>query len=292
MLNKKRFLFLIILFAILLLSSSLVLAQRKNIVETAIEAGSFTTLVKAVQEAGLVDALSGPGPFTVFAPTDDAFAEIPEDALKALLMDKDELTAVLTNHVVPRNLFAAQVIRENSLISLQGGALSVNATDEGVMIDDANVVQADILCTNGKIHVIDKVLMPKNIVETAIGAGIFDTLVTAVQAADLVETLSGPGPFTVFAPTDGAFAKVPAPVLNGLLADKEQLTQVLTYHVAPGKLMAEDVVTMNTIKTVQGSEITVNYDCMGVMVDNAIILNTDIVATNGVIHVIDEVILP
>jgi len=279
------------LLLLFVLSTTFAFAQHKTIVETAIEAGSFTTLVKAVQEAGLVEALSGPGPLTVFAPTDEAFAEIPAETLNALLQDKEKLTSVLTYHVVAGNLLGAQVVRKNSIITLQGGALSVDISD-GIKIDDANIIETDIKTSNGRIHVIDKVLMPKNIVETAVGAGIFNTLVTAVQAAELVDVLSGPGPFTVFAPTDAAFAKVPASLLNELLADKEQLTQVLTYHVVPGKLMAEDVVAMDKIKTVQGSEITVNYDCSGVMVDNAMVVNTDIVTSNGVIHVIDAVILP
>ena len=279
------------LLLIFVLSTTYVFAQQKTIVETAVEAGSFTTLVKAVQEAGLVEALSGPGPLTVFAPTDEAFAEIPAETLNALLQDKEKLISVLTYHVVAGNLLGAQVVRKNSIITLQGGALSVDISD-GLKVDDANVIEADIRASNGRIHVIDKVLMPKNIVETAVGAGIFNTLVTAVQEAGLVDVLSGPGPFTVFAPTDAAFAKVPASMLNDLLADKEQLAQVLTYHVVPGKLMAEDVVAMDKIKTVQGNEITVNYDCSGVMVDNALVVNTDIVASNGVIHVIDAVILP
>jgi transforming growth factor-beta-induced protein len=276
---------------IFVLSTNFAFAQHKTIVETAIEAGSFTTLVKAVQEAGLFEALSGPGPLTVFAPTDEAFAEIPAETLNALLQDKEKLTSVLTYHVVAGNLLGAQVVRKNSIITLQGGAMSVDISD-GIKVDDANIIETDIRASNGRIHVIDKVLMPKNIVETAVGAGIFNTLVTAVQEAGLVDVLSGPGPFTVFAPTDAAFAKVPASVLNDLLADKEQLAQVLTYHVVPGKLMAEDVVAMDKIKTVQGNEITVNYDCSGVMVDNALVVNTDIVASNGVIHVIDAVILP
>ena len=276
---------------IFILSTTLVFAQHKTIVETAVEAGIFTTLVKAVQEAGLVEALSDPGPLTVFAPTDEAFAEIPAETLNALLQDKEKLTAVLTYHVVAGNLLGAQVMRKNSIITLHGGALSVDVSD-GIKVDDANIIETDIRTSNGRIHVIDKVLMPKNIVETAVGAGIFNTLVTAVQEAGLVEVLSGPGPFTVFAPTDAAFAKVPASVLNELLADKEQLTQVLTYHVVPGKLMAGDVLAMDKIKTVQGNEITVNYDCSGVMVDNALVINTDIVTSNRVIHVIDGVILP
>ena len=288
---KKILLVSISLLLLFVLSTTFAFAQHKTIVETAIEAGSFTTLVKAVQEAGLVEALSAPGPLTVFAPTDEAFAEIPSETLNALLQDKEKLTSVLTYHVVAGNLLGAQVVRKNSIITLQGGAMSVDVSD-GIKVDDANIIETDIRASNGRIHVIDKVLMPKNIVETAVGAGIFNTLVTAVQEAGLVDVLSGPGPFTVFAPTDSAFAKVPASVLNDLLADKEQLAQVLTYHVVPGKFMAEDVVAMDKIKTVQGSEITVNYDCSGVMVDNAMVVNTDIVTSNGVIHVIDAVILP
>jgi len=287
----KTILYFSILVIVILLTTSIGMAQQKTIVETAIEAGSFKTLVKAVQAAGLVEVLNGPGPFTVFAPTDEAFAEIPEETLNALLMDKEKLASVLTYHVVKGRLLAAQVLRKNSLITLQGGALSVDAMD-GVKIDGARIIATDISCSNGKIHVIDKVLMPKNIVETAIGAGIFNTLVTAVQAADLVDVLSGPGPFTVFAPTDSAFAKVPAPTLNALLADKDALSDVLTYHVVPGKLMANDVISMGMVKTVQGSEITVNDDCAGVMLDDALVVKTNIVTSNGVIHVIDTVLLP
>jgi uncharacterized surface protein with fasciclin (FAS1) repeats len=131
----------------------------------------------------------------------------------------------------------------------------------------------------------------KSIVETAIEAGSFSTLVTAVKAAGLVETLSGPGPFTVFAPTDEAFAKLPAGMVENLLKDKEKLTAVLTYHVVPGKVMAADVVQLKSAKTVQGQEITINTEG-GVKVDNANVITTDIECTNGVIHVIDACILP
>ena len=131
----------------------------------------------------------------------------------------------------------------------------------------------------------------KSIVETAIEAGSFSTLVTAVKAAGLVETLSGPGPFTVFAPTDEAFSKLPSGMVENLLKDKEKLTAVLTYHVVPGKVMAADVVQLKSAKTVQGQEITINTED-GVKVDNANVITTDIECTNGVIHVIDACILP
>jgi uncharacterized surface protein with fasciclin (FAS1) repeats len=129
------------------------------------------------------------------------------------------------------------------------------------------------------------------IVDIAVQAGSFKTLVQAVQAAGLVETLSGEGPFTVFAPTDEAFAQIPAETLQAVLADKEKLTAILTYHVVPGKLMAADVVRSTQLQTVQGQSITVSTEG-GVRVDNANVIQTDIEADNGVIHVIDQVIMP
>ncbi|GEM_PF-824975 len=130
-----------------------------------------------------------------------------------------------------------------------------------------------------------------DIVDVAVGAGDFTTLMAAVKAAGLVETLKGEGPFTVFAPTDEAFAKIPEADLQALLADKDALTAVLTYHVVPGKVMAADVVGMNSAETVQGSSITIDTSD-GVTVDGANVVKTDIAASNGVIHVIDSVIIP
>ncbi len=132
---------------------------------------------------------------------------------------------------------------------------------------------------------------PRDIVHVAAGAGTFGTLLAALEAADLVETLSGEGPFTVFAPTDEAFAKIPKSDLDALLADREKLAAVLTYHVAPGKLMAKDVVALDSVATVQGQSIDIATDD-GVTVDGAKVLETDITASNGIIHVIDTVILP
>jgi uncharacterized surface protein with fasciclin (FAS1) repeats len=132
----------------------------------------------------------------------------------------------------------------------------------------------------------------KDIVDTAVGAGSFNTLVTAVKAAGLVETLKSAGPFTVFAPTDEAFAKVPKATLDALLADKEALKKVLLYHVVAGNVMAKDVVGLKEAKTVQGSSAKVTVKGGKVMIDNANVVKTDILCTNGVIHVIDSVILP
>ena len=132
----------------------------------------------------------------------------------------------------------------------------------------------------------------KTIVETAVAAGSFNTLMTAVKAAGLVETLSGDGPFTVFAPTDDAFAKLPAGTMESLLMDKEKLTAILTYHVVAGNVMAKDVVDLTSAKTVNGQSLTITVNDGSVMVDGAKVVKTDIVCSNGVIHVIDAVVLP
>ena len=132
----------------------------------------------------------------------------------------------------------------------------------------------------------------KDIVDTAVQAGSFNTLAKALQAADLVGTLKGKGPYTVFAPTDEAFAKLPEGALDNLLADPEQLKKVLLLHVVPGKVMAADVVKMKTAKTAEGSEVSIQVRGNSVMVNGSTVTQTDILASNGVIHVIDSVILP
>ncbi|KGK99706.1 beta-Ig-H3/fasciclin [Methanococcoides methylutens] len=276
--------------------------EEMDIVDTAVSAGSFTTLVQAVQAAGLEDTLRGEGPFTVFAPTDEAFAALPEGTLDALLADEEALAAVLTYHVVAGEVMAADVAGLESAETVQGESVTFDTMD-GVKVNDANVVQADIETSNGVIHVIDKVLLPPSmmeeeaeeemdIVDTAIDAGSFTTLVQAVQAAGLEETLRSEGPFTVFAPTDEAFAALPEGTLDALLADEEALAGVLTYHVVAGEYMAADVVTMDSAETVQGSEITFTVTDDGVMVNDATVVITDIEASNGVIHVIDAVLIP
>jgi uncharacterized surface protein with fasciclin (FAS1) repeats len=160
----------------------------------------------------------------------------------------------------------------------------------------ATTAFADECPLSGKTHVVQVVhaTQAKDIVDTAVGAGDFTTLVAAVKAAGLVETLKGAGPFTVFAPTDAAFAKLPKGTLESLLKpeNKEKLVGILTYHVVPGKVMAADVVKLSEAKTVQGSPVKITVDGGKVKVDDANVVKTDIGCTNGVIHVIDSVILP
>ena len=262
-----------------------------DIVDTAVAAGQFQTLVAAVQAAGLVEALKGEGPFTVFAPTDEAFAKLPAGTVDALLKDPEKLGAILKYHVVAGKVTAADVAKIQEARTLQGQTLTID-TKKGVRIDNAKVMAADIECSNGVIHVIDTVLLPKeDIIGVATRAGQFKTLLTAIEAAGLTDTLRSAGPFTVFAPTDEAFAKLPAGALDALLKDKDKLRAVLTYHVVSGKVTAADVAKLSEAKTVEGSTVKIDTSS-GVKVNDAQVVKADIQACNGVIHVIDAVILP
>lgn len=263
----------------------------KDIVDTAVSAGSFNTLAAALKAAGLVDTLKGKGPFTVFAPTDEAFAKLPKGTVEGLLKDPPKLRQVLKYHLVSGNVMAKDVIKLTSAKTLLGQSVSIDASD-GVKVNNATVVKADIPCSNGVIHVLDAVILPMDdVIDIAGKAGSFKTLMAAIDAAGLNDTLRGEGPFTVFAPTDEAFAKLPAGTVEGLLKDVPKLKQILLYHVVPGKNMAAEVVKMSTAKTAQGQSVRISTSD-GVKVDGANVVKTDVAAANGVIHVIDAVILP
>jgi uncharacterized surface protein with fasciclin (FAS1) repeats len=267
----------------------------------------FSILVEAVAAADLATALSGPGPFTVFAPTNDAFSALLTElgVTKAeLLANKPLLAAVLKYHVLPAKVLKAAVPAGQAITPLEGGIFKVDPAGADLVITDgrnrtARIVVADVPASNGVIHAIDKVLLPAdmNIVETAIATPSFSILVEAVTAADLAGTLSGTGPFTVFAPTDAAFAALLTELgitKAQLLADTALLTKVLTYHVVPGRVLKAAVPVGTPITTVEGETFTVNASLA--ITDqrgrSASITATDVLASNGVIHVIDKVILP
>lgn len=279
-------------------SGSWAMAQEApgDIVDVASGAGIFQTLLTAVGVAGLEDTLRSEGPFTVFAPTDDAFAAIPADTLNALLNDVDALTNVLLYHVVAGAAVpASEVVGLTEVTTANGLVLPIDASN-GVRVGNANVLQTDVIASNGIIHVIDSVLLPPaaelDIVDTAVAAGRFSTLVAAVEAAGLVDALRGDGPFTVFAPNDEAFAKLPAGTVEALLADPDALAQILLYHVVSGELTASDVLSRNQVETLNGARAAISSDASGAFIDNARILTTDIFTSNGVIHEIDSVIIP
>ena len=268
--------------------------ETRDIVEVAAEDGRFTTLVAAVEAAGLVDALKAEGPLTVFAPTDEAFAALPEGTVDALLNDIPTLTEILTYHVVEGKVMAADVVELENALTLQGQNVGIRVEDGSVYIDDAQVIITDIETANGVIHVIDAVVQPetRDIVEVAAEDGRFTTLVAAVEAAGLVDALKAEGPLTVFAPTDDAFAALPEGSVDALLNDIPTLTEVLLYHVVDGKVMAEDVVDLGLVQTLQGQYLDINVDDGMVFLDGAEVIITDIETANGVIHVIDAVVQP
>ncbi len=280
---------------------------KLDVVDTAVADGRFTTLVAAVTAAGLVDTLKGEGPFTVFAPTDDAFAALPEGTVEALLADIPTLTNILLYHVAPGKLMAADVVALDGKeipTALEGQSLKVSVMDGKVFLNETTeIIITDIEVANGVIHVIDAVLLPPtdemaklDIVDTAVADGRFTTLVAAVTAAGLVDTLKGEGPFTVFAPTDDAFAALPEGTVEALLNDIPTLTNILLYHVAPGKLMAADVVALDGMEiptALEGQSLKVTVKDGKVFLNETTeIIITDIEVANGVIHVINAVLLP
>jgi len=270
--------------------------EPQDIVDIAVDDGRFTTLVAALQAADLVDTLKGEGPFTVFAPTDDAFDKLPAGTVEGLLEDIPTLSNILLYHVVPGKVMAADVVSLTSATTASGESLTISVVDDKVMINDAQVIITDIEASNGVIHVVDTVILPpaemKDIVDIAVDDGRFTTLVAALQAADLVDTLKGEGPFTVFAPTDDAFDKLPAGTVEGLLEDIPTLSNILLYHVVPGKVMAADVVSLTSATTASGESLTISVVDDKVMINDAQVIITDIEASNGVIHVVDTVLLP
>lgn len=413
--KKGLVLFLVLLLTLTSFPAAFAEEMPKDIVDTAVDAGTFTILATALDTAGLVDTLKGEGPFTVFAPTDDAFAALLADlgiTAEDLLANPD-LANILLYHVVAGSVPAADVLalEDGTMVeTVNGQSLTVTFDGGNVFVDNAQVVTTDVMASNGIIHVIDAVILPKtaervdtatakaridgdeidtiidvrgaaafdeghvpgavnipgpmlsesfltdvqaagigsedeiliycmvqpaaeaasnallaagfenitimlggitgwqdagypvamtlkDIVDTAVEAGSFNTLAAALTKANLVETLKGTGPFTVFAPTDDAFAALLATLgitAEDLLANPE-LSNILLYHVVPGKVMASDVLALpngTMVQTVGGKSVTVTFMGGNVYVDDAKVVTTDVEASNGVIHVIDSVLLP
>jgi uncharacterized surface protein with fasciclin (FAS1) repeats len=272
--------------------------SNRNIVQVASSNAEFSTLVAAIQKAGLQTTLEGAGPFTVFAPTNAAFTA-------AGITDLDDFTAdqlrpILLYHVLSGEKMSAQLTSGPQTTQSNNANLYLTAGSSGVSVNgNATVTQADIDASNGVIHKIDKVLMPPTgtVVQIASSNPEFSLLVKAVTKAGLASTLSGAGPFTVFAPTNAAFE---AAGLNSTAIDNatvETLTKVLTYHVIATRVFSSDLAN-GTVQTVQGSNVTIAITTnaatvKGMMNSSASnITATDLIATNGVVHVIDQVLMP
>lgn len=283
-------------------------ATGSDIVDTAVAAGNFKTLVAAVQAADLEPTLRGTGPFTVFAPTDDAFGKLPAFLVPKLTSApyKTELGLILKYHVVSGRIQASAILGKDAqkIPSVAGGDLSVDGSSSKVTINSSTeVIKADVNASNGVIHAVDSVLLP-SIFNTASdyndGTTTFNTLVAAIKAADLQTTLHGPGTFTVFAPTDKAFQdlkdEIGANAFNAILADKAKLTKILTYHVLASTAY-QNQVKAGPVPTVEGEHLHLIVDGDNLKIGDTTDVNANVVLTdlpnrNGVIHVIDKVLLP
>jgi transforming growth factor-beta-induced protein len=361
-----------------------------TITETAVADGNFTTLVAALELTGLDETLNGTDGYTVFAPTDDAFANLPEGVLDGLLNDTAALDEVLRYHVVDGLVDGEDLAMMDEVATLQGENVTIMMTEDGLMVNDALVTVSDVICRNGLIHVVDAVLVPPgdgdgeegadftadtvsgeaplivrftdassagnitswswdfgngfqstlrdpayaylengtytvtltvtdeanttytevkedyitvggeapvtelSIYETAQSDADFATLTAALDLTGLNETLNGTEVFTVFAPTEDAFAALPEGTLDGLLNDTAALADVLQYHVVSGEYRAGDLANITELGTVLGENVTISQDAGNatLMVDNATVVIADIECSNGVIHAIDGVLIP
>ncbi len=285
-------------YTLTLMLFSVGLFAQGTVVDVIVNSPDHETLETAVIAAELDDDLSSPGPFTVFAPTDAAFDALPAGVLDALLADPTgDLADILLYHVASGNVLSGDLSDGQMITTLFGEDVTVSIDGDGnVMINNAMVTLADVTADNGVVHVIDAVLLPPTttVVDIIVNSPDHETLEAAVIAAELDDDLSGEGPFTVFAPTDAAFDALPAGVLDALLADPTgDLADILLYHVASGNVLSGDLSDGQMITTLFGEDVTVSIDGDGnVMINNAMVTVADVTADNGVVHVIDAVLLP
>ena len=290
-----------------------------DIVDNAVHANNVTTVVAAVKAAGLVDTLKGAGPFTVFAPTNAAFAKLPAGTVDTLLKaeSKSTLVDILTYHVVAGRYTSADLTDGLVLKTVEGKTLKFHKDASGKLwINGSAMVEtADVISRNGVTHVIDTVLQPsqstysdsgvevggalmvasKDIVDNALSASNVTTVVAAVKAAGLVDTLKGAGPFTVFAPNNDAFAKLPAGTVDTLLKveNKSQLVDILTYHVVAGRFTSSELYDGQVLTTVEGRKLTIGKVSGKITINGkATVVTPNVISRNGVTFVIDGVLLP
>jgi transforming growth factor-beta-induced protein len=279
----------------------------KSIVDLAASTADLSTLVTALTAGKLTGALSGTGPFTVFAPTNEAFAKLPKASLKKLLDPSNikELDALLEYHVIAgAAVHKAALKRHQNVKTLEGKSVEIRKTASGeVFVNRAKVITADVGASNGVVHIIDTVLdgglIPppapsKSIVQLAAATPDLSTLVTALKAGNLIAALSGTGPFTVFAPTNEAFAKLPKATLNHLLDPKniKELDAILEYHVISGVAVSKaDLKSEQKVKTLEGQDVEIKATRGEVLVNQARVTTADVAASNGIVHIIDSVLM-
>lgn len=283
----------------------MVINKPQTVVDAIVMSPDHNTLEAAVGAAGLIEALNSDDFKTVFAPTDAAFAALGQETIDALLADPSgDLTQILLYHVVAGAAAPGSISGPSTLIgTLNGANIDFKINDAGVQINNANVTVANIATGNGIVHVIDAVLtpemmnpssdLPASVVDIIVNSDVHNTLETAVTAAGLVEALASAEYLTVFAPTDAAFAALDPATLEAVLADPQGLlTQVLTYHVVNGVADSSNIVDGLSLSTLNGGNVTFTSNADGLFINNIRISITDIKAQNGVVHVIDAVLIP
>ena len=272
-----------------------------TVVDIVVNSEVHNLLEAAVLEADLAETLSGEGPFTVFAPTDDAFIALAEALSLAPedLLALPELADILLYHVVGATALSTDLSDGQMVTTLNGSDVTVTINEAGIFINDAQVIVADLVATNGVVHVIDAVLTPpvptNTVVDIIVNSDIHTILEAAVLEADLAGALSGEGPFTVFAPTDEAFAAL-ADALGATAADLlalPELADILLYHVVGATAFSTDLSDGQMVSTLNGAEVEVSVECDGsIFINDAQVILADIEADNGVVHVLDAVLLP
>jgi transforming growth factor-beta-induced protein len=284
---------------------------QQNIVQIASETESTSTLVEAVVAANLTETLSGEGPFTVFAPTNEAFASLGNTLNVLLDADNQDLLAdVLTYHVVAGDVPASQAITLDSADSVQGDVIQIATRGDDLFLNNsARVTTADIEASNGRIHLINQVILSPSLsdrIQQAVDASdqtVADivtandrltTLEEVLRQADLLDTLSNAGPYTLFAPTDAAFEQLSQEQLDALLneSNRDLLEDVLTYHVVSGDIPSSQAVNLNSATSLQGDEISLSVENGSLFLNGqAEVITADIGAANGQVHLVNEVIL-
>ncbi|SMF11512.1 fasciclin domain-containing protein [Pseudobacteriovorax antillogorgiicola] len=258
--------------------------------------GKFQTLTTALQLTGLDQAIAGDDALTVLAPTDKAFEKLGSETLEGLINNPEKLSEILLYHVIPGEVGLFEALQAQEAATLNSASVSFSMEGFGFFVNDARIVFPNIRASNGVIHAIDSVLLPPappSIADIAAGNEQFSTLVAALQATGLDQVLAGEGTFTVFAPTNEAFAKLGEETINALLKDPETLSNILLYHVVPeAAVEAATAVTLKSATMANGKETKLMFDGKDLFINDSKVIATDIMASNGVIHVIDTVLVP
>ncbi len=269
-----------------------------NVVEVAATQPQLSTLVAAIKAAGLADDLASADSITVFAPTNEAFERLPKGTVERLLRpeNRHELQRILKYHVSAGELRAREAARQVSADTLAGPRVSIQQRGDTLEIDAARVIAADIDGKNAVVHLIDRVLLPPdmNIAETAERVGSFSKLLAAADAAGFLDDLRGRGPYTVLAPTDRAFSKLPTKTVSSLLepGNREALRRVLRNHIIKGRVFADEAVAARSTTNAAHEQLRFALADGRLKVNGVTVRRTDVQARNGIIHVIDEVLVP